>query len=213
MRIIAGTHRGRRLLPPDEYSPTRPIPDRVKQSLFDRLWSLGLLPTGTSEQTDSLPSETENSFNVPGGQEVLDLFSGTGSLGLETLSRGATFCTFVERDRSAIQNLRGNLEALKFSESARVVAGEALTLTWQSLLTPGRIGLIFVDPPYALLADPEGWNRVSRVLTALKTVVHCEATAMLRTPREKAPQAIQGWDGPDSRTYGSMSVHLYFNQR
>ena len=72
MRIIAGTHRGRTLLGPEGDDVTRPITDRVKENLFNRLHSLGVIGYG----------------------RVLDVFAGTGSMGLEALSRGATHCTF-----------------------------------------------------------------------------------------------------------------------
>ncbi|MHC4996742.1 MAG: RsmD family RNA methyltransferase, partial [Planctomycetota bacterium] len=83
MRIIAGDHRGRRLLGPEGKNTTRPITDRVKVSLFDRLAAAGRIE----------------------GAVVLDLFSGTGSMGLECLSRGARHVTFVDRDRVALDRL------------------------------------------------------------------------------------------------------------
>ena len=77
MRIIGGIHRSRHLHPPRDIHTTRPITDRVKVALFDRLWDAGLLEGGS----------------------VLDIFSGTGSLGLEALSRGMDHCIFIERDK------------------------------------------------------------------------------------------------------------------
>src|SRR5687768_6336297 len=84
MRIIAGEFRGRRLLPPEGTDVTLPITDRVKQSLFD-----------------ILAPRIE-------GARVYDLFAGTGSMGLECLSRGAAHATFFEADRSAVQRLQKN---------------------------------------------------------------------------------------------------------
>ncbi|HEX2971347.1 MAG TPA: RsmD family RNA methyltransferase, partial [Tepidisphaeraceae bacterium] len=91
MRIIAGEFRGRKLLSP-EGDTTRPITDRVKQSLFDIL-------------TPLLPEAV-----------VYDCFSGTGSMGLEALSRGAAQATFFEADRSALARLRQNIDALKVAD-------------------------------------------------------------------------------------------------
>src|SRR5205809_4215568 len=88
MRIIAGEFRGRKLLPP-EGDATRPITDRVKQSLFDIL-------------TPHIE-----------GARVYDLFAGTGSMGLECLSRGASYATFFESDRSALERLNKNIATLK----------------------------------------------------------------------------------------------------
>src|SRR5512140_1618812 len=99
MRIIAGEFRGRQLLAP-EGSTTRPITDRVKQSLFDIL----------SPRLE--------------GAIVYDLFAGTGSLGLEALSRGASFCTFFEQDRSALSRLTQNIASLRLQGKCRLIAGD-----------------------------------------------------------------------------------------
>ena len=99
MRIIAGEFRGRRLLPP-EGDTTRPITDRVKQSLFDILTPL------------------------MDGATVYDCFAGTGSMGLECLSRGATAATFFEADRSALKRLEKNIATLQVGERSKVVSGD-----------------------------------------------------------------------------------------
>src|SRR3954465_9465040 len=98
MRIIAGEFRGRRLLPP-EGDVTRPITDRVKQSLFDIL-------------TPLLPDA-----------RVYDCFAGTGSMGLECLSRGAAHATFFEADRSAVQRLKKNISTMRVDDACEVVPG------------------------------------------------------------------------------------------
>src|SRR3954451_21285520 len=97
MRIIAGEFRGRKLLAP-ESDTTRPITDRVKQSLFDIL-------------TPMIPDAV-----------VYDCFAGTGSMGLESLSRGAARAIFFERDRSALQRLKRNIEALGVVDRSGVVS-------------------------------------------------------------------------------------------
>src|SRR5665213_2141962 len=99
MRIIAGEFRGRNILPPAS-DVTRPITDRVKQSVFDIL-------------TPLLDDAT-----------VFDLFAGTGSMGLECLSRGAKGVHFFEADRSALERLRKNVTALGLSDRATIVAGD-----------------------------------------------------------------------------------------
>src|SRR5277367_2360417 len=99
MRIIAGEFRGRKLLGP-EGDQTRPITDRVKQSVFDVL-------------TPRLPDAV-----------VYDLFAGTGSMGLECLSRGCRFVTFFESDRSALKLLEKNISILAVKDRARVVGGD-----------------------------------------------------------------------------------------
>lgn len=138
MRIIAGEHRGRRLLAPPGLS-TRPMLDRVREALFS-----------------TLGARIE-------GARVLDLFSGSGSLGLESLSRGATHVRMVERDPRALDVLKQNAEALGLRERAQIVRGDALKpRSWAEgdaavggALGPGeRYAVVFLDPPYALIDDP-----------------------------------------------------------
>jgi 16S rRNA (guanine(966)-N(2))-methyltransferase RsmD len=81
---------------------------------------------------------------------VLDLFAGSGALGIEALSRGADSATFVERSPHALAALRANIAALGLAERARVVDGDALA----ALRLPGKYDLVFLDPPYAAAAGP-----------------------------------------------------------
>jgi 16S rRNA (guanine966-N2)-methyltransferase len=122
MRIIAGAWRGRPLLAPPGQA-TRPTSDRAREGLFSMLASrLG-------------------SFE---GLEVADLFAGTGALGLEALSRGAAHCTFVERDRAAIEALKRNIDALGATDRAEVRAAPA-----EHAAPPrGPCDLVLLDPPY-----------------------------------------------------------------
>lgn len=128
MRIIAGEWRSRKLVQPD-LTTTRPMPDRLKQSIFDMLGA---------------------HFERPGEFPPLsvgDVFSGSGSMGLEALSRGAARCTFFERDRKALAALRENIIALGAADRAEVVTGDA----WREGVhdPAGRpFDLIFLDPPY-----------------------------------------------------------------
>lgn len=123
MRIIAGAWRGRALVaPPGE--ATRPTADRVRQALFDRLLHAGWAGRGAVE-----------------GVAVLDAFAGTGSLGLEALSRGAASAVFIEKEPAALLALRRNVAAA--DGKGRVIAGDALRPP------PGQAcGLVFLDPPY-----------------------------------------------------------------
>ncbi len=167
MRIISGEFRHRRLFTPADASVTRPIPDRVKESLFSLLrgW-------------------TEDAV-------VLDAFAGTGAIGLETISRGAQRCVFIERDKRIGEILRRNVEELGCEDRSEIVLGDALGA---ALLTrcPNPVDLIFFDPPYPIVMDPPvemggegGWERVklqlSRVIERLNTASG-GGYAMLRTP-------------------------------
>ena len=137
MRIIGGAWRGRRLDAPPG-AATRPTSDRVRQALFDMLLHA---PWAGREAVE--------------GAAVLDVFAGTGALGLEALSRGAATATFLERDRTALAALRANVAACGAGARARVLDGDALRPP------PGMpCTVAFLDPPY-------GEGLVPRALTAL----------------------------------------------
>lgn len=209
MRIIAGTHRGRRYLPPKDEKTTRPITDRVKQSLFDRLWSQGVLP----DQIDAhVPPDEQDPAEASEPFEVLDIFSGTGSLGLETLSRGATRCTFVDMDRDAIDRLEQNLTELGLADPARVVKASALNPVWLAQLKPESIHLIFLDPPYALAEDEQGSQDIAKLMTELLRVATPDCFLSFRTATDTTPEPVEGWDGPTSHAYGSMTLHFFIRE-
>ena len=117
MRVITGTARGRRLKTP-ENSDIRPTTDNVKESVFNII-----------------------QFDIE-GRRVLDLFAGTGQLGIECLSRGAAEAVFIDDSREAVRIVKDNLKACGFS--APVLQQDALSY----LRSCGRFDLIFVDPPY-----------------------------------------------------------------
>ncbi|MGH6717934.1 MAG: 16S rRNA (guanine(966)-N(2))-methyltransferase RsmD [Alphaproteobacteria bacterium] len=126
MRVIGGRHRGRRIAAPPGPA-VRPTADRVREALFNILVHGGLVPGGLD------------------GARVLDLFAGSGALGLEALSRGAAHVTFVERESAAIGAITRNLAAFGEMSRATVLARDATR-------PGGRVGLpvtlAFVDPPY-----------------------------------------------------------------
>ena len=121
MRVITGTARGRRLLEP-EGMDTRPTTDRVKEGIFS-----------------SIQFEIE-------GRRVLDLFGGTGQMGIEALSRGAAHCTFLDLRKEAVGVIRENLKRTGFAEDAAVVQGDYLAFLTRC---KEKFDLIFLDPPYA----------------------------------------------------------------
>jgi 16S rRNA (guanine966-N2)-methyltransferase len=126
MRIISGSARGRRLKPPKSQGVTRPMTDKVKEALFSVLASLGV--------------EYER---------VLDLYAGSGGLGIEALSRGASWCDFVDRDAQAARVIRENLEQVGFGDRARVQQVPVMTAI-RAAREP--YDLVTFDPPYA---DPD----------------------------------------------------------
>ncbi len=122
MRVIAGQWKGRRLVAPDTRG-TRPVTDKVKESLFSSL----------------APAVSQ--------ARVADLYAGSGSLGIEALSRGASTAVFVERGRKALTALRSNLEALEAGDRAAVVTARVE----RYLGDPGPVfDIVFCDPPWDL---------------------------------------------------------------
>src|SRR5262245_42898286 len=130
MRVIAGALKGRRLVVPRGLL-TRPTADQVRIALMDTL-------------TPYLPDS-----------EVLDLFAGTGGVGIEALSRGARRATFVERDRRATQALRHNLETLGLSAGARVLAMDVERAVPRLAAAGETFDIVFLDPPYETALVPE----------------------------------------------------------
>lgn len=122
LRVIAGEAKGRRLksVPGLE---TRPTADRVRQTLFDILGDVG-------------------------GERVLDLFAGTGALGIEALSRGASKATFVESDAAAAAVIRDNLAVCGFADRAAVRRSDAEAFLARRAPASARFDLVFLDPPY-----------------------------------------------------------------
>ena len=121
MRVITGTARGRRLKEL-EGMETRPTTDRVKEGLFSAI-----------------------QFEIE-GRRVLDLFAGTGQLGIECLSRGAASAVFVDRRADAVKLIRENLKLTELADRARVVAGDSMEFL-KSLKE--RFDIVLLDPPYA----------------------------------------------------------------
>jgi len=191
MRIIGGIHRSRRLASPPEESTTRPMPDRVRQSIFDTLMAQGLVE-------DAL---------------VVDLFAGSGMMGLEALSRGARFCVFVERDRRPMDTIRKNLATLALTDQAAVVSQDALSTLWAGAL-PGGVGsqarVIFCDPPYPLTDDPAGLAKVYNLMARIESRIEPEGAFILRTRRQIDAAEVAGWIGPYSKDFGSTRVHEYY---
>lgn len=193
MRIIAGTHRGRPLLGPEgegATSVTRPITDRVKETLFNRLTSLGL-------------------FDPDDPGRVVDAYAGTGSLGLESLSRGASHCLFLERDRSALRVLEENVRDLGLADRSRILARDAASPGWIMGLEEGSVRLVFLDPPYASVEDAAGLARVSALLEPLLPKLEPGGVVVLRTPKEIEAGEVAGYDGPVRAVYGTMAVHFF----
>lgn len=136
---------------------TRPIPDRVKEALFSML----------GQRTK--------------GANILDAFAGSGSIGLEAISRGGATCMFIEQDAGALGALEKNIELLRCEDRATVVKQDALG---SSILTrvPSPLDLVFFDPPYPLIQSPLGYKRIMAQLAALAGLMASDGFIILRTP-------------------------------
>jgi 16S rRNA (guanine966-N2)-methyltransferase len=177
MRVVAGAHRGRKLRAPPG-TDTRPTADRVREALFSILGPID-------------------------GIDVLDLFAGSGALGIEALSRGAASATFVERDRRAIAAIRANLEGL--DADAHVVARDALA--WLKTPPPdAAFGLVLADPPY------DSAPRLAAALTErLPTVVSEEALIVIES--DKRTPLLLDLPLTDERTYGNTRIAIHRGSR
>jgi 16S rRNA (guanine966-N2)-methyltransferase len=181
VRIVAGSARGRPLKGPRDARVIRPTADRVRETLFNVLgqWMDGLA--------------------------VLDLYAGTGALGLEALSRGAARLVMVDRDREAQGLCRENSAALGFTEKAQLVARPVDEALGQLAAEGERFDLVFADPPYAARA-------VAELLELLGRHPVCAPGGLLvveHDRREEAPETGAGFTREDARRFGDTAVSLY----
>jgi 16S rRNA (guanine(966)-N(2))-methyltransferase RsmD len=187
VRIIAGTARGTKLRALSS-NALRPMLDRVKESLFNII-----------------------RHDLPGAR-VLDLFSGTGSLGLEALSRGAAECVFVEQDPRLAGLVEENAESCGLAERCRLVQGDVLALPErQPPSDSGPADLVFVDPPYVMVDDP---NSRPELLGALERLEGrwIGRPALLVLHHRPIPHAI--WPvrkllETDKRIYGGSQLTFF----
>ncbi|HEV2532222.1 16S rRNA (guanine(966)-N(2))-methyltransferase RsmD [Phenylobacterium sp.] len=183
MRIVSGEFRGKPIrTPPGD--ATRPTSDRARQAVFNILehapWSKGVR-----------------------GARVIDLFAGSGALGLEALSRGAAFCLFVETDAAARGAIRENVEALQLFGQTRVHRRDATDLG----VRPGADGpafdLAFLDPPYG-----KGLGETALAKLAAGGWLAPGATVVFERGAGEAAFEVDGFAALDARTYGAATVHV-----
>lgn len=181
MRIIAGSVKGRRLLGPGSTGGTRPTADRVRQALFDVLgqWCDGL--------------------------RVLDLYSGTGALAFEALSRGASGATLVERSREAIGLCRKNAETLGFTTNVELLAMPVGAAIEVLVRRGAAFDLVFVDPPYAL----EAGAATLKALDEGRLVAEGGVVVVEHAKAEVLPAAQGGLRVEDERRFGETVVSIF----
>ncbi len=179
LRVIAGSAKGRRLRMVSGDS-TRPIRDQVKEALFNILGASVL---------DS---------------EFLDLFAGTGSVGIEALSRGAAQATFVEKNPAALKTLRENLEITRFTDRARV--SQLDVFEWIKRQSGSSYDFVYVAPPqYSKL-----WSKALRKLDLNVELINPDAWVIAQiNPKEYQALELETLVEFDSRTYGRTQLVFY----
>lgn len=181
MRVIAGEAKGRRLKAPT--SGTRPMADGMRESVFSALGSLESL-------------------------RVLDLYAGSGSLGLEALSRGASTALFVESARDAIIKLEQNIDATGLRDRSEVEWGDVNSILARP--APDRMDLIFVDPPYALPAAS-----AQAVLEALVMGGYLadDGRIVVHRPAKETTLRPLGLDVVWERDYGQSHIYVFTHEQ
>ena len=177
MRVITGIARGRRLKEPQGLE-TRPTTDRVKEGIFS-----------------SIQFEIE-------GRRVLDLFGGTGQMGIEALSRGAAHCTFVDLRKEAVGIIRENLKLTGLEGQATVVQGDALTFLTRCR---EKYDVIFLDPPYASDLLKKAMETIPAIdIVTENGIIVCENGSTTGWPEVEPPYRLQ-----KEYRYGKIKLTVY----
>ena len=180
--MIAGSARGRQLAT-FSGEAIRPTPDRVREALFSIIYSRRGPLTGS---------------------RVLDLFAGTGALGIEALSRGADHAWFIDRTALAARTIHSNLQRCKLAERATVLSRDVWA-TLPILTASGPFALIFADPPYGQGAGPRLLEELHRCrLLAPDGLLVVETAAS-----DPMPATASGFVALEQRRYGITILHLY----
>lgn len=184
MKITGGEFRGRRLKVPSS-GRVRPSQDRIREAVFSML------------------------ANVVPGSVFLDLFAGTGVVGLEAVSRGAASVICVERDRHVVRVLRKNVLTVDVSDLVTIIANDVLVWLARPASNPGVVNVVFADPPYAVDGEPD---RLAEVMALLVTSGWLAPGAIfVAEQRLRAPEPgeVEGWKKITQRRYGQTRVTLY----
>ncbi|MHC4660223.1 MAG: 16S rRNA (guanine(966)-N(2))-methyltransferase RsmD [Planctomycetota bacterium] len=188
MRIIAGKWKRRKIIAPPGKS-TRPPSDFIRENIFNIL----------HEQVE--------------GASILDLFAGSGSFGIEALSRGAESCTFVERDAAAVNALRRNIESLDAQDYSTVIQGDVFRTAQSLSKQKTTFDIVFCDPPFAFGKDAAQRKRVVRLIEEILSfnILRTDGVLILRT-RKGDPFDSELTNAPyDLRTYSRNEIRLFTN--
>ena len=176
MRVISGLARGKRLLFPPEAAGVRPTVDRVKEGLFSAI-----------------------QFAIPGAK-VLDLFAGSGQLGIECLSRGADFAVFIDQNRDCADCVKQNLKTCGFFDKARVSVGDGENFLKR---TADTFDIIFLDPPY-------GAGLLGKLLPLVADKLNPRGTVVFEQPAEEDfIEEVQGLEFKKRYKYGKIFITIF----
>jgi len=175
MRVIAGSRKGHKLVAPPGFD-TRPTSDRVRENIF-------------------------NLVGPVDGARVLDLFAGSGALGIEALSRGAASAVFVEQEPDAVRAIERNLDHVRLT-GARVVRGDVLRTIAQEATAGAKYDLVLVDPPYGMLTEIQ-----PRLARHLPPLVAADGLLVVETDARTEPELPL--PVRTSRKYGHTRVTLF----
>ena len=165
MRIVAGELRGRKIVAPVG-DTTRPTTDMAREAIFNALTSMDVI-------TDA---------------RILDLFAGSGALGIEALSRGAAHCTFIERDKDALTSLQETITKLDLTSRATVVRADAIS----GLARYSDIDFVLADPPYEFVKWQQLLDQISAPLVVAES--------------GREINGITGWESTRTKRYGRTHV-------
>lgn len=178
MRIIAGAFRGRRLHAPKD-NRIRPTIDRVRESIFNII--AGKVP----------------------GAKVLDLFAGTGAMGLEALSRGARFCFFVDKGPEAVRLIRENVKLCAVQDLSHIIQAPVAKAIGRLNSENEMFDLIFMDPPY-------GKGYLEEALAMVGAVAMNEALVVTERHVKDAPPLVpEIWQNERERRFGDTFISVY----
>tara|TARA_B100000959_G_scaffold277101_1_gene333007 strand:+ start:401 stop:979 length:579 start_codon:yes stop_codon:yes gene_type:complete len=187
LKILGGQYKSRKLRTPRNNETTRPWTGRARESVFNQLRG-----------------------HLNGGI-VLDLFAGVGTMGLEAISRGAKTAVLVEQERKIFALLNENIASLDCSSQAIALQSDALS-SIPLLRVPRPVDIVFIDPPYAMMADDVARNRVLEQITQLHSILDSEGLIVLRSPinPSNTTHKINSLAGPEIHKMGAGMWVLFY---
>lgn len=180
MRIISGSAKGRRLKAPPGLN-TRPITDMIKEALFN-VWGTRLYEA-----------------------KMLDLFAGSGSVGIEALSRGAEYVVFVDNSNSAVKVIRENLNHCNFESGFDIYRGDVFQVLKRIAHRSTKFDLIYIDPPFT---QDSLFKTVMELLSQLD-ILESAGIIVIRTPRKKDMPSFEPLYKYRHDNYGESSLYYY----